>query len=329
MSELINLMESAVANAAKNNSSLDPIEKERLSDYISLQVKSATTFVNVLKCMPDVDRRKLGQRIATTQIVPNKSFGIMYYKEYKAGLSGAAAQQEQLCLESLVHANTQYAELLSTLQRELPNLFQNKVINMYNTKMSHVMVFAMIREAELVSDFSMFLLNLITHDITHETMLPPGYRKEFIKTHMSRIVAAVNRIANSRGGASYLNGINDLKQNNADVLVMSATMTANTQFVDSSKLSDHSTKLLTSGFFPLNIPRIIGEAWNNVKNWYYAMKEQDNDWMEAHVTLLRLELQDNKDPNSEEYLHLKNVIERYDEMISTNAAKIEAYYNSY
>ena len=53
---------------------------------------------------------------------------------------------------------------------------------------------------------------------------------------------------------------------------------------------------------------------------------KEKEWMESHVALLKLQLQ-NVDPNSDEYRKQVKIIAAYDEMIAGLDQKIDAYLN--
>lgn len=325
--DLLTIMESTIRDFIKDKTALKPVDKEKLIEYIDLEIKTLNTFAIAMQSFLDSDRKVLANRIASAPASAT-NIGLSIYKQIKAGLRGEAQRLEnQLCLESLCRTTQVYNDLLNEIKSNITGLFENKIINLYNTKLSHVVLFSVLREAELVANFNSFLLNALTYDLTKEIEAPGMFRSNYLQTNANTVTTIVNDVLAKNGAAAYLDSIKELKQRSGDTLLVNQNDQSNVQFVDPSTMSGNTRGSLAGGFFFFNIFKVLGEAWNNLKHYYYSSIESRKTWMEAHVALLRMDLNQNAPKDSKDFLQMRDVINRYDAMISADMAKIQAYYN--
>jgi hypothetical protein len=116
---------------------------------------------------------------------------------------------------------------------------------------------------------------------------------------------------------------------NNDVNLIGDDNTANLGFVQTTSYTPMMRNLFTTGArsFVHVIFQSLGELWNLIKNHKYTKAKKEKEWMEAHVALLKLQLQ-GVDPNSDEYRKQVQIIESYNEMIAELDQKIAQYENN-
>jgi len=253
---------------------------------------------------------------------------LIVYNSYVSKLrDNAKVDESKLIFESCAFVNNKFINVLVDLDKQLDELFQNDSINFNNTKLSHVVVFGVIEESSIFSEFCFYLFNGIIHDITGELNTLPLYRFNYLNDNVQIVANITNRMYTNVGAGSYMTCINNMKKENTNLLLVDENNNANTQFLKANALNINTKNLVMSGFIGKNLFRWFGEMLANRTHEKYKKLEQEKEWMEAQVALLRLDL-DDVNPDDKQYRKLVKVIEAYDDLITKADKKINSYYSS-
>jgi hypothetical protein len=214
--------------------------------------------------------------------------------------------------------------VLDDIDKNIDKIFENKVISLYNTKLSHVAVIGAVENANVLCNFAWFMFNGICYDIGMGIEKPAKYRFNYMNTTKERIASLVNDIYSGVGDGAIYNEIMKIRRENKDMLIVNDNNEVNDSVISSAGLNRSICGSISAGFMNINIFRWIGEAWNNFRDSHYRALEEKRSWMETHVQMLRLKMQ-GMDPNDREYQKLQKIINNYDNMVAAADEKIKKY----
>ena len=230
---------------------------------------------------------------------------------------------------SFIYITDHYINALKTIDRNTANIFKNKAITIYNTKLSQVAIIGLVEEAETFVDFTVYLIDNISyeiceHDGVKELPTPQKYRIMKIEKFLPEYTQICkNRISSN---AAVITKEIEQVQNKQDIDLIQEDNTVNTGFIRPEQFSPITRNLIQTGARKFIIFRWLGEQWNIIKHSRYLKAKKEKEWLESHVALLKLQLQ-NVDPNSPEYRKQVKIIAAYDEMIAGIDQKINHYLN--
>ena len=231
--------------------------------------------------------------------------------------------------DSYSYITKHYIGALQNIERNTANSFKDKAITVYNAKLSQIAIMGVIEEAETFADFTVYLIDNISYEICEnngvkELPMPKKYRIQKIQKYLADFIQICkNRMASN---AAVITSEIDRVRNTNDVNLIDENNAPNTGFIQFEKYSPVVRNFMQTGARKFVIFRWLGEQWNIIKHSRYLKAKKEKEWLESHVALLKLQLQD-VDPNSDEYRKQVKIISAYDEMIAGLDQKIDAYLN--
>lgn len=231
--------------------------------------------------------------------------------------------------DSYSYITKHYIGALQNIERNTANSFKDKAITVYNAKLSQIAIMGVIEEAETFADFTVYLIDNISYEICEnngvkELPMPKKYRIQKIQKYLADFIQICkNRMASN---AAVITSEIDRVRNTNDVNLIDENNAPNTGFIQFEKYSPVVRNFMQTGARKFIIFRWLGEQWNIIKHSRYLKAKKEKEWLESHVALLKLQLQD-VDPNSDEYRKQVKIISAYDEMIAGLDQKIDAYLN--
>ena len=324
MANAIDLLSEKVNKILGRADNTADISKEDFRNYMGVAQSNLKAMIESFDELKPEEATALGESILG-RIRDRAAMNIQIYSMYTNRLSGQAQREERKApFASLVHAAKSYSTVLDELDKSIDKLFENKVISIYNTKLSHIAIMGVIKNACDLCDFSWFLFNGICFDIGMGIEKPAKYRFSYMNTVKEKMAGLVNDIYAGVGDGAIFNEILKLRRENKDMLVVNDNNEINSGMISSAGLNRGLGGSITAGLMSLNIFRWIGEAWNNYRDSHYRALEEKRDWMQTHVQMLRLKLQ-GMDTNDREYQKLQKIINNYDNMVAAADEKIKKY----
>lgn len=324
MPSTVELLSEKVGKIVKDGDNLSDISKEDFRNYIGITLSGLKGINESFDELDDDDAK--GLRILIQDNSRNRNaMNLMIYTTFSNRLCESAKKDERTrAFSSLKQTAIGYTHILNEIDRNIDTLFENKTISIYNTKLSHVAILGVIKNASDLYDFSWFLFNGVCYDIGMGIEKPARYRFVFMNSVKEKIADIVNGIYTRVGDGAIFNEVMKLRKENKDTLLINDENKPNETVVASVALNRDIGKSIQAGFMSLNIFRWIGEAWNTFRDNHFRSIEDKRDWMQTHVQLLRLKLQ-GLDENDREYQRLKKIIGNYDNMVSAADEKIKNY----
>ena len=302
---------------------MNTINKEDFKENLLMLVERLNNLQNTFAAFSPQDRIAMADKIYKASNDRNNLACNAYVTIAKA----IGRNDLRSAFESFSYITKHYITALETIDRNTANLFKDKAITVYNTKLSQVAVLGVVEEAETFVDFTVYLIDNISYEICEnngvkELPMPKKYRIQKIQKYLQDYIGICkNRMAST---AAVITSEIDKVKNSLDVNLIDENNVPNVGFIQSDKYSPLTRNLIQIGARKFIIFRWLGEQWNIIKHSRYLKAKKEKEWMESHVALLKLQLQ-NIDPNSEEYRKQVKIISAYDEMIAGLDQKIDAY----
>ena len=319
MANIINSLDNYISKVTVNK--LKSLSTAELMSYLELLITEHKTFVNTLDMMSKNDTAAFTNMFKEKAVSKAKQyFSIVGKLESRAKEIEATS-----VLGSFKIAAQGYLKRLDEIKNVMRELYDTKVVNVYTTKMSQVLIYGYMGEAQLIADANLYLFDLVSSTIIDDLPEPPKYRLEFLVDHRDFIAYCINKVCNRATDVSVLANVKELANTNTDVLIVDDNNNSNVKYLS----PDYSTSLIGNVRSFINLPnpfRLIGEIWNVYKRAQISKRETEKEWMEAHVALLRLEMADIPH-DSKEYMKLVKIIENYENMINKYDKMLNEYYN--
>lgn len=314
----------AIKGETKLGTHMKSINKESFKENLDILNKRYNTFIGTLESLSVDDRISLANRIHTCSSKP-ENIACSAYSELAKQVYG---KDLKIAFETYLFVAKKFIISFDNLQRALNKVFTNKALSVYNANLLHVAVFGVITDAEKFINFAVYMFDNILYETTEhrgirELPPPQKYRLTYINKHKDEF-ASICRAKLSNSDAAEKIALADPKSNDLDVTLINENNESNMGFVNLGKMSPFIKNMVQTGARKFFVFRWLGEQWNILKHSKYLKSVKEKEWLEAHVALLQMDLQ-NVDPNSDEYRKYIKIIESYNVMIADLDKKIDSY----
>lgn len=328
--EIINLIEDALDGIKKANDKniKNVIKKDDLRDLLSTTLASVQTSVDILS-----GEKELWDKTATfcMNYLPKSSSPAKdVVKNYLKQLKGKAAVAESKgFLLSLLQADMLQLELLNEASNKFNTLIQDDSITLYNTRVSIYLFIYYLQQAELLSNFTNYLVTFIVQAIRHHENDIPKYRIVYLTDHVEAVAGIVSDILSNSNKYSIVESIKTLRNRFEDIELNSETNMRRFNvdaFMSMGALVFDGIKALFKW-----VPKLIYDpliAFDDYKRHKYEKQKEEKAWLEQHVAMLKMEL-DGVDKTSPEYIKSSKIIEAYDSRITDYDKKINEFEEQY
>lgn len=152
----------------------------------------------------------------------------------------------------------------------------------------------------------------------------PRYRDVFMKENVTKVTMITNKVVEHKGEYEFLNNIRKLRSKGADLILGANGSFSFTNFVNRGFYTPDILDTLLSAISCLNIFSAVGNLIDDYKIDRNNRNKEIKEWLENHVALLRMDLEDpNKD--SKEKAKLLQIIKAYDEKIAEYDERIKKF----
>ena len=216
-----------------------------------------------------------------------------------------------------------YMTILSDIEKNLDTLFEKEEITLYESKLSNLMILGMLREADIVVNYTSYLYTYFSDTIANKKDTIIGYRRKYLIENYEKYLNILDFVCNKEGNYRYLQDIDSVKRKNAD-LILYANNNSFFNVLNIRAFDLNHMFHLKYGVFGFNFFTFILSLFNDWRHTQYQKKKDLKEWLEVHNARLKQELRDT-DPNSPEYARLTKVINAYDMKITDLDKKIRDY----
>lgn len=310
----------------KSNIKYRSLTKADLQTLIETNISGHTKMVYILGLQSDNDMKHWMQDVVKPVLNKDGSNLSHVYDNFVRMLSGkAAADERKRPLLSLKEANDDFCKILKEIHKKLDYLMEQDSVNLWNVRMSHIAVMGIIRQSDLVLNFSIYLYAYLTRVASGTASAIPRYRENYMLDKCDRAAVITSNLRDKKGPYNFLKEVDTIRKEQRDV-VLGATgdIRGFLRFTNVNNFSVSFLDNILSALSALNIFRAALDAWDNYQFAKYERNKEVKEWLEQHVALLRMDLND-MDKNSAQYQKTLQIIQAYDDKIVDYDKKIIAF----
>lgn len=327
MADMIAELGNSIKSETKSGIRAKNINKEDFKENLQLLITRFSTFLNTIGAVSTEDRKRWADKIFEISNDRNAQFCKVYVE------IGKALQENDLrvAFASFYFAADKYKAMLTAMDKTLNEMFKEKVITVYNSKLSTVATFGLLKQASVICNVAHYLVDGINQEIcqhngVRELEPPKKYRFAYVDRHLEETIDILKQMLGGNGAYAFATGVTGLKNSKDDVVLVDDENNANLAFITPHSLNNSTSNLLKYGVRQFGVFRWLGEQWNLFKHAKYLKATKEKEWMSTHVELLRLSLSD-ADKDSPEYQKQVKIINAYNDMLAKLDQKIDEYEN--
>ncbi len=295
--------------------------KEDLSDYIDVLIADHKMISTTLEPLSGKFSTILANKLKNTKKATLDGFGA--YINFRKRLVGKALDMEmKSTMSAVTKANLVYIDILQDVQRSLDKLFMVNKINLFNMRISHVVVIGVLYQSEQLSKFSKYLQSILSLAIDGKVNAVPKYRNMFLEANSSDIATCISAILKKAGAVNYKGMVKSIKVTASDFTLVTEDNIVQVKKAEGMKTTADTRRMLLMGINGLPGMQTIGEIMNNLKQKMHEERVLEQEWLKAHTALLIAKL-DNMDPDDPEYRKLVKIIKKYEDMINKLQRQID------
>lgn len=324
-SNVFSALADTMANIVKDTVKIRSLNKKDLQDLIQENIKTHNEIARILSYNED---RTLNDWVRK-EVNPNLKaikdpYGKDIYVDFVKMLKGKAASTEsKRALGALRDANEKFSGILGEIGADLDKLLEEESVDIYHVRVSHLAALGIIRQSDKVCNFSIYLYALMVRAASKDAISIPRYRQNYLRNNVGDVAKIVSDILDKKGAFMFLQEVKSLRGRAADV-VLGANGSFDTPPMISGFYMPNFIDTLVSALSALNIFRIAIDLWDDYQMAKYRRNKEMRDWMEQHVTLLKMDLE-GMDKTSPEYIQLTKAIAAYDDKIASYDKDILAF----
>jgi hypothetical protein len=210
---------------------------------------------------------------------------------------------------------------MKDLDDKLDTFFKSSAeINLFNSRLSHVVILGAITEAGIVGKYCSYLLSCLSSEISGDIDVAP-YRYKYLEERAALMTGILDRVV-TKTSYNFNAIIEDMKSRGIDPFLLDKFGAVDITTADVSKTSPEVRGFLSVN--PLRFFQYLGEKYSAWRHSAYQERKTHQDWMESHVSLLKMKL-DGVSPETPEYKRLVGIIEKYEDMINDIARANQSY----
>ncbi len=321
MANSIDKLDAAISEQLSAGGAIASMTKDQFLDFIDLvtgDVKNNLSFFVHLAPIEKEMQEWFKRNLRGSQ----KS--IVYYNAICKDLQyGAKKAMEERFMGAIVDTLASYATILDEVAKNVDSLFQNKSINMFNSKVSHAVIFGMMSDAEMFSKFTDWYVIQFMSDYVPGLPTTLPYQQKYLEAAVKVVPGIMNAIINNRAKSSFVSAVLNYKNGGSDVLLVNGDNKSNAKF---TKIAGGVTPDdISAGARGLGIFKKIGDWFVSYKDDKMRRLRSERELMQARVQLLKLQM-DNVDKESPEYKKQVKIIENYMAIIARLDQKLDKYY---
>ncbi len=328
MANILAIAADHLFNAVKDTIKLRSLKRSDVETLINNDIRDHEKIVEILSLATDAEMKKwMKEKVEPNLRSINNKLKDRYGK-YFASLQGKALGEERARpLGALLVANKKYISLLKEIRKNIDHIIETESMTIYECRMSHLNVLGIMRQSNMVLNYTVYLYTFLVKVGTGHLGLLPRYREEYILKNHDTVVKTVNNLLNKDANYSFLREVDTLRSRNAD-LVLGAT--GRFDFHNVAVISNYSISFLDNLLTALSCLNLFGAAMDLVEQ-YQLDKHQERvemkEWLENHISLMKMDLE-GVDHSSPEYKKTQDILEIYENRLNELDQEIAEFENS-
>lgn len=322
MSRSLDQLSNAV-NAVAPRAAGKTMERDQLVDLIDDSIGALRNAQQFFVNLGDANGAKLRAYI-DANVKQTQKLSIQMYNQIYAGIGGAAQRvMRERFLGAFQDTLAGLTAILNEVNDNINDLYADKTITLFNTKISQVAVFGMVANSRTFANFVVNYIALFMSDRNPKLFKPAPYQIKMLKDSLPQVIQLINRVIGNQLSKSFVKAIKRYRSSGVDSGIVNAQNRAAVQFAKvNTDVTDTDISLGAKGI--LWIGKIIGDIFTDIADYRLRLLRAEREQLQARVQLLQLEL-DGMDENSPEYKHQLEIIKNYQKLIDRLNQKIAEY----
>lgn len=314
-------------NDWRDKNRIKHMKRSDVEDIISDNIKLHKDIAAAIGNFTDQEMRTwMTNKVRPALDTSNDKYHTCLDEFYKHLGNVASAAERKVPLSSIRKANSDFAKILVDIKGKLDDFIHKEAIDIYESRISTLAILGILRESNLVANFSMYLFTYLCRIYKNSVDSIPRYRNEYMLENAEKAAKIVTKILAHRGPYNFLDDVSRLRKQNADLVLGFGGKIDFDQRATMGFYTDDLLDSIATLLSHLNIFDAVGKAWINYKVNKNKKNKEAREWLINHVNVLRMDLAD-KDPSSPEYTKMLNIIKAYDAKIAEYDKEIDEFEN--
>lgn len=324
MFDVFDRLATALTHCVKRDVSIKSLRQEDVADLIKTNISIHNNICSCLHVRNDKDMNDWYNSTLKTVLAQSRERSKDIYTEFVKGLRGKALRvEEKRFMESIYDVNLSFTKILTELNNNLDELFEKKKVDIYDTRMSQIAILGILKNSDCVANFSLYLYSFLTR-VGKSSDSIPRYRDVFMEENVAKVAMITNQVLDKKGPYEFLSNVRKLRSKGADLILGANGTFSFTNFINRGFYTPDIIDALLSALSCLNIFAAVGNWIDDYKIDRNNRDKEIKEWLENHVALLRMDLEQ-ADKSSKEYAKLEKIIKAYDEKIAEYDERIKKF----
>lgn len=297
------------------------ITRDKLVDYIHQQSSMLYGVRNWIERIDPRTREKLAS-LMKRDAKRNVS-GLGAYAKFKKLLNPKAfADSEKLALEELSRTLYVYGDAMDYLESQITTLFPEKIISIMNMTPKTLALFGVLDLVERLSTFTQLLFHTMATVYADNKKTTP-YVQQQLMMNYEYTAALVNNVYDTTVEIDLVNMIANISEVAGTSNIINSDMKVNVTNFGKIRLRGIEAvamKNAINNFSSIFLP--LWELINLLKHNKEKRNAETLEWLQAQVELLNKKME-GMDENDPEYIRLKKIVDKYNDIIAKRMRKEE------
>lgn len=217
-------------------------------------------------------------------------------------------------------------KLNDELIANLDTVIVNNALVIGSTRLTQGLYLGVIEASRMFPKFNSHLVCLMSHINSNNIKTMPKYLSTYVREQSGNYAKLINQISMSKGRFSVINDITNIREAGIDIqLAVPGPVGSSKLITDVLGIDNIFLNIITLATLPIVFSI---DAFYTAKHNYYRDLEDRRNWMENHVAILQMDLEDAKmDPKQKTKLREQQErINYYNDKISKADRELDKYY---
>lgn len=322
--EVFKNIEQSLFQFIKDKIKLNSLRKDQVREIIGMEKDMLKSIATSLSAYDKMSMELLTRKYYAVTKTPTKDSVDYIIPGMRNKLSAKARSLEEAkTFGAAEKAASTYISILNDIEKNLDTLFEKEEITLYESKLTNLMVLGMLREADILVNYTSYLYTYFSDTIANKKDTLIGYRRKYLIENYEKYLNILDFVCNKEGNYRYLQDIDTVKRKNAD-LILYANNNSFLNILNTRVFDINHIFHLKYGVLGFNFFTWILSLYNDWQHAQYQKKKDLKEWLEFHNARLKQELRETN-PNAPEYARLTKVINAYDTKLTDLDKKIHDY----
>jgi len=328
MSNIFGMLKEYVNKKVSDKAMLSSINKNNLIELVTINIQNLKSIYGSLDTLDSsfnkifkMYQKSINENKSTFKSINSKilNMPLTFPKDL---LGKARAMEDKSYLSSVKKTVDVLTKANEEILKNIDNIISGESIVIKNVKVLDTYCVSIINNTKMYVMFCYDFLGLIGSVINNLSFNYPKYRQERMINSYPHFIDITNQLCDSSGNVSIMKDVKIIKDNGYNFKIDD---TSNAISVINDNILSRNIRNSIKGLFGFPNPFVfVMDTFVDIKHYFYMKQKDEKEWLEYHVSMLRMKL-NNMDENSPEYIRLSKAVQFYEDKISKYQRKIDDY----